>query len=290
MTAGDAEGYPRPGRRARRLFTLFAEHGFLIAVVVVSLLPLYMMLAASLQPRAAFVGDTLAPPGQVTFENYATIWSDLGFGRMFVNSALLSLGSAGLSSAVALGAAYALMRFRFRGRTLLFGVLIALMAIPAVVIIIPIFVFMSDLRWVDTYQSAILVEAGIIAPFSVILLYTYMRDLPAELFEAADVDGASRWTQFRRIAVPLSLPALATTTTIAAIYAWNDLLIPLILWPSDRLQTLMVGLATLGPGRTGVRDIPLLMAGVTISVLPLILVFLAGRRALIRGLVEGSNR
>jgi ABC-type glycerol-3-phosphate transport system permease component len=117
-----------------------------------------------------------------------------------------------------------------------------------------------------------------------------MRDLPDELFEAAEVDGASRWRQFVEIALPMSVPALVTTMVICAMYAWNELLIPLIFWQTEQLATLMVGLAVLAPGRSGAQDIPLLMAGVTISVLPLAVAFLIGRKALVRGLVEGGER
>jgi ABC-type glycerol-3-phosphate transport system permease component len=149
---------------------------------------------------------------------------------------------------------------------------------------------MSDLGLVNERSSAILAEAGLLLPFAIFLLYSYMRDLPVELFEAADVDGASRWRQFLEIALPLSRPALATTFVVSAIYAWNDLLIPLVLWQTEQLTTLMVGLALLGPGRSGTQDVPLLMAGVTISIAPLLLVFLVARKSLVRGLTEGGGR
>ena len=188
------------------------------------------------------------------------------------------------------GSAYGFTRFRFAGRAVLLAATIGMMAIPAIVVVVPLFILMSDLGLVNERSSAILAETGLLLPFAVFLLYSFMRDLPAELFEAADVDGASRWRQFAEIALPLSRPALATTFVVSAIYAWNDLLIPLVLWQTEQLTTLMVGLALLGPSRAGTQSVPLLMAGVTISVLPLLVAVAIARRGLVRGLAEGGDR
>lgn len=275
---------------SRRLLARISAHGLLLAVALVCVFPLYVMLVASFERASDFDSGDLLPSGAPTFDNYAQVWTDLGFDRMVFNSAVLSLSSAAIATLLAAAAAYGFTCFRFAGRGLLLAGVIATMAIPAIVVIVPLYVVMSDLGLVNRLGSGIVAEAGLLLPFAVFLVYSYMRDLPAELFEAADVDGASRWRQFVEIALPLSRPALATTFAVSAIYAWNDLLIPLVMWQTEQLATLMVGLATLGPGRTGAQDVPLLMAGVTISVLPLIVVFLAARGALVRGLVEGSDR
>lgn len=280
----------RPGGRWRALALRVSEHGFLLAVALVCVLPLYVMAIASLQRASDFDGVTWLPSLHPTLANYSEVWSELGFDRMFLNSALLSLSSALIATLLAAGAAYGFTRFRFAGRTLLLAATIGMMAIPAIVVVVPLFILMSDLGLVNERSSAILAEAGLLLPFAVFLLYSFMRDLPAELFEAAEVDGASGWRQFAEIALPLSRPALATTFVVSAIYAWNDLLIPLVLWQTEQLTTLMVGLALLGPSRAGTQNVPLLMAGVTISILPLLIAFLVARRGLVRGLVEGGER
>lgn len=281
---------PRRRSAVRRLAASAGEHGFLLAVAFVSVFPLYVMLVASFQRSTSFSGAALLPTLHPTFDNYTQVWSELGFDRMFVNSVVLSLSSAAIATLLAAGAAYGFTRFRFAGRNALLVGIVATMAIPPIVVIVPLFVVMSDLRLVNELSSAILVEVGLNIPFATFLLFTYMKDLPVELFESAEVDGASRWRQFVEIALPVSLPALATTMVVCAMYAWNELLIPLVFWQTEQLTTLMVGLAILGPGRSGAQDVPLLMAGVTISVAPLILAFLIGRRALVRGLVEGGER
>jgi raffinose/stachyose/melibiose transport system permease protein len=277
-------------RAARRLLARAGEHGFLLVVALISLFPLYVMLVASFQRATSFGGSALLPTLDPTFDNYAEVWNELGFDRMFVNSTILSLSSAAIATLLAAGAAYGFTRFRFAGRGALLVAIVATMAIPPIVVIVPLFVMMSDLGLANRMSSAIVVEAGLNVPFATFLLFTYMRELPTELFEAAEVDGASRWRQFVEIALPMSVPALVTTMVVCAMYAWNELLIPLVLWQTEQLTTLMVGLALLGPGRSGAQDVPLLMAGVTISVAPLVLAFLIGRRALVRGIVEGGER
>jgi ABC-type glycerol-3-phosphate transport system permease component len=284
-------GHRSPRRRTlSRAAARVSEHAFLIAVAFICAFPLYVMTIASFERARDFDGASLLPTFPLTLDNYTGAWNDLGFDRMFVNSTVLSLSSAAIATLLAAAAAYGFTRFRFAGRGVLLAGIVGMMAIPAIVVIVPLFVMMSDLGLVNRMGSAILAEAGLLLPFAIFLLYSYMRDLPRELFEAADVDGASRWRQFVEIALPLSRPALVTTMVVSAIYAWNDLLIPLVLWQTEQLTTLMVGLALLGPGRSGVRDVPLLMAGVVISILPLFVAYLIGRKGLIRGLTEGGER
>lgn len=274
----------------RGALAAIADHGFLLALAAVCLLPLYVMLVASFERATDFDGAALLPSLSPTLENYRAVWTELGFDRMFVNSTVLSLSSAAIATSLAAGAAFGFVRLRFAGRGLLLAGVIATMAIPAIVVIVPLSVVMTELGLVDRLPSAILAEAGLLLPFAIFLLYTYMRDLPVELFEAAEVDGASRRRQFFEIALPLARPALATTFLVSAIYAWNDLLIPLVLWQAEALTTLMVGLALLGPSRAGTQNVPLLMAGATISILPLAAAFALARRAIVRGLVEGGER
>lgn len=283
-------GIPRRGSLRRRVLILCAEHATLLIVVLVSLFPLYLMFIASLTPTADFSGSSLLPPGNPTFAAYARAWNDLGFDTMFVNSTILSLASGIGTTAIAAGAAYGFTRFRFAGRAVLLAAMIGMMAIPAVAIIVPLFILMAQINWVNTYQGGIIAEIALLLPLSVFLLYSFMKDLPSELFEAAAVDGASTWRQFWEIALPMARPAIVTSLVISVIYAWNDLLIPLVLWQSSQLQTLMVGLSALGPGRSGARDIPTLMAGVTISIAPLLVLFIFARRAIVAGLVEGADR
>ena len=264
------------------------EHAFVGTVAVVALAPFYVMLSVSMQRPTALLRSLPLVPNELSLTNYIEAWNDLGFDAMFRNSVILTLGSTLLAVVVATAAAFGLSRFDFAGRKLTLVVVAGSMAVPPIVIILPVFLLMSQWGWVNTYPSAILVEAGLLFPFATFVMYGFMRDHPKELYEAASIDGAGSVQQFLHVAIPISGPALVTTFLISAIFAWNDLLVPLILWQTQRLQTLMVGLATLGPGRTGLRSVPLLMAGVVISVAPLIVLFVLTRRLLVKGLTEGA--
>lgn len=278
------------GRTLRGRALLSCEHLVLAVLAVVSLLPLYLMMSASLQDVASFDVDTLAPPDNLTLQNYWRALTDLGFGNMLLNSTILSSGTALVAVCLGVMAAFGFTLLPPKGSRSALLLLIMLMALPPVAIIIPVFQLMARVDWLNTFQGGILVESAIILPFTVFLIYSSMRDLPVEVFDAARADGASERQVLWHISLPLVRPALFTAGSIAAIVAWNDLLVPLIMWPSQRLQTLMVGLAILGPSRSGIRDVPLLMAGVAISVVPLLVLYALARRQLKSGLLEGSYR
>ena len=277
--------------RPRTPVIAVVQQVLILVLVFASIAPLVVALITSFYPSDGFTSGRIVPPfADGTLDNYFRAWNDLGFDNMFKNSSILTIASAIAVMAIASVAAYGLTRFSFIGRGQVLGGLIVGIAIPPIVIIIPLFLTMTTLNMVNHLYSAILVEIGLLLPFAVFLMYTFMRDLPQDLFDAAALDGAGHWRQFWHIALPLSRSGLVAMGVIVAIFAWNDLLIPLIFWQKESLETLMAGLATLGPGRTSARAVPLLMAGVSISIIPLIVLFLGSRRALVRGLTEGSVR
>lgn len=278
----------RTGSSKGRVLVGSLEQLMLIVAAALSTLPIYAMLTASFKPREEFVLGSLDLPSTWTFENYSRAWGDLGFARMFFNSLVFSLLSAAIVTVIAALAAFAFAKLRFPGRRILLIGTIALMAIPAIVVIAPLFKLLSDLRMINSMPSAIIVEVGILVPFAIYLMFSYLRSLPDDLFKAAAVDGARSWQQFIYIVIPTTRPALATTAVTCAVFAWNDLLIPLIFWPLEDQQVLMVGLADIAPGRGAAIDIPLVMAAATISIAPLMFLFIVAQRAFIRGLVEGG--
>jgi ABC-type glycerol-3-phosphate transport system permease component len=267
-----------------------SEQLLMVIVAFVSFAPLYVMLVTSFKTTAEFRANfaSVAPPESWTFEKFTEAWSGLQFSVLIQNSLILSLISALLTTTIAAFGGFALARMRFLGRRLMLIGSVTLMAVPAIVIIVPLFSLFSKLGIINTYPSAIIAEVGINVPFAVYLTYTFMREIPNELFLASEVDGASWVRQLIWVALPLSRPILVTVAVVTGIYVWNDLLVPLILWQSEPLQTLMVGLANLAPGRVGSPDIPLIMAGVCISVLPIALLFVVAQRVFVRGLVEGG--
>ena len=203
-----------------------------------------------------------------------------------VNSAVLTLGAVVFSTAVAAFAAFAIARMRFRGRDVLLTVNVALLVVPPVVMLIPLFVLFTQLSLVSTYQGAILIYAGLVTPFSVYMLTNFFRSIPNELIESAVTDGASNLRILGRIVLPLSVPALVTLVLVNSLFVWNELLIALVFLPSDELKTLMVGL-TVFRSRFNL-DVPVTMAGMVLSSLPMVVLYLFGQRFFIRGLTAGA--
>jgi ABC-type glycerol-3-phosphate transport system permease component len=281
---------PRSGTRTIRVAIQALQHLAMLAASFVAVAPLYLMVVTSLKTTEEFSANSasIAPPKDVTFEKYAEAWTDLDFSLLMQNSLVLSLVTAAVTTCVSALAAFALAQIDFKGRRILLVLTISLMSVPAIVVVVPLFKLFTSLGLLNAYPSAIVAEIGISIPFGVYLAYTFMREIPRELFLAAAVDGASRLRQLVSVALPLSRPVLTTIALVTGVFAWNDLLIPLVLWQSEELQVLMVGLANLAPGRAGAVDIPLAMAGVSMSVLPIVALFLVAQRAFVRGLVEGG--
>jgi ABC-type glycerol-3-phosphate transport system permease component len=160
--------------------------------------------------------------------------------------------------------------------------------IPLQSIIIPEFVIISQLGLVNQFQGAIVVYAALGAPFATYLMTTYYRGLPSELVEASIMDGASYWQIFRKVMLPLSLPAITTVAVLQVIQIWGDLLVGLLFLQTPAVRTITVGLATLQSSR--MVNVPALMAGSLVSALPAIVVFLIFQRHLITGLTMGVNK
>jgi ABC-type glycerol-3-phosphate transport system permease component len=281
---------PRTGSALARRAVRLVEQLFMVTIALISMLPLYAMLITSFKTTEQFNEHpgSLLPPSHLSFTNYAEAWTELGFSTMLQNSLILSIVSAVGTTSIATTAGFAMSRLRFRGRRAILIAMIAFMSVPVIAVIVPLFVLMNSWGILNTYLAAPLAEIGLVLPFATYLVYTFMREMPSELFQAAAVDGASTMRQFFHVALPLSRPVIITVALITGIFAWNDLLVPLVLWQSPDLQVLMVGLANLAPGHTGAVDVPLLMAGVSISILPVIALFLAARRFFIEGFVTGS--
>jgi multiple sugar transport system permease protein len=178
-------------------------------------------------------------------------------------------------------AAYAFARIKFRGSGALFMVYLTTLMVPFQVTIVPLFVEMKYLHFVNSYPG--LIVPSIASAYGTFLLRQAFLSLPAELEEAAFVDGASHWTVFTRIALPLVRPSLATFAVLSFIASWNSFLWPLVIISSQNLMTLPVGLSNLQGEHLTAWN--LVMAGATISVLPILLVYLVAQKQIVRGFV-----
>ena len=203
-------------------------------------------------------------------------------GRAFLNSAIISVGTVILVVLTSAMAAYPLARMRFRGRNLIFAVLVGSLMIPNAVVLVPQYILTQRLGWLSTYQGLIVPEAAMTFAFGVFLLRQFFLTMPAELEDAARIDGAGRWRIFTRILLPLSQPALGALAIFAFRSAWNDFLWPLIAVNKPEMFPLPVALALLRGAYSSESYGPI-MAGATLSALPLLVVFLVANRRIIEG-------
>jgi ABC-type glycerol-3-phosphate transport system permease component len=273
---------------ARRFLSPAAlfKQALMLSMAIAAIYPVYYMVETSLKTRQAWTADQFGLPIPPSLENYITLLEDGRIPIWFMNSVIVTTASVVVATVVATLAAFAIARLRFRGRTVLLRLLVALMVIPPAVLILPLFLGMQPLGLTNTYQGVILIYAGMLIPFSVYMLSSFFRTLPAELFEAARIDGASTLRILRSIVVPLSGPGFITLIVVNAMWVWNELLVALVFLQDDKLRTLMAGLTTLR-SRYAVNE-PLVMAGMFLGALPILLLFLFGQRFFVRGLVAGA--
>ena len=276
----------RPGRKPIKLGDIFSFSILTIAAILV-MLPLLWMFSTSLRPTSeSFQLPPQWLPTQFRFENYlAPFESSVPFVDLFFNSMKITL-------AVTLGqlvtcslAGYAFARLRFWGRDFLFLLLLASLMVPGQVTIIPIFLLMRDLGLIDNHLAIIL--PGLISAFGVFLMRQFFKQMPQELFDAARVDGAGHIRSFMQIALPLAGPALATLGIITFNAIWNSYFLPLIFLNSWHKMTLPQGIALL-TGYMGSGNPSVVMAAVTMAILPVLIVFILAQRWIIEALTRSG--
>ena len=254
----------------------------LILLALMMIIPFIWMLGTSLKTQEYILKTPpQIIPDPVNFASYSDLVDLMPVGRMFMNSLLVALvGTAGqvLVSAMA---AYAFARMQWRGRNMFFMLYLATMMVPSQVTLIPQFILIRQLGWVNSYQGLIL--PGIFSAFGTFLLRQFFLGLPRELEEAAVIDGANHLTIFWRIILPLSKPALGTLSVFSFMALWNSYLWPLFVARQELYMTLPVGLAALQGGPRALTQWNLVMGGAVITVLPILTVYLFAQKAFVQG-------
>jgi raffinose/stachyose/melibiose transport system permease protein/xylobiose transport system permease protein len=264
--------------------------GGLASVVwlVIVAVPLYYLVASSLRPSSEYLtAGPLSIPHHPSAANYSTVLSS-GFTRYLVNNILVTASCVVLVAGLALPAAYAIVRSRSRFVEVGFTVMLMGLAIPAQATIVPIYLMITRMHLYDSLTAIILPTSAFSLPVSILVLTGTLRDIPGELYEAMNLDGATAWTALRNLVLPLTRPALVTVGIFTSLGAWNGFLFPLILTQSDSKRVLTLGLWNF-QGEHG-ADTPAIMAAVTLSMLPLLVLYLIGRRHLLNGLTAGFGK
>lgn len=253
----------------------------LVVVAAFVVFPFLWMLLTSFKSQQdifSFPGDLL--PQSWSFDGYRKIWSELPFARLFLNSVIFAGGATVLAVFFDSLAAFALARLNFPGKTVAFYIVIATLMVPYQITLIPLFQTVFDLHWLDTYQGLILPRAA--SAFGIFLLRQFFVSVPRDLDAAARIDGASEWRVYWQIMLPLARPALATLAVFEFMNNWNDFLWPLVITSDVNMRTIPAGL-TLFSGQF-VVDHAVLMAGATISLLPLAIVFFLAQKYFVQGI------
>jgi ABC-type glycerol-3-phosphate transport system permease component len=273
--------------------TLRSEHAIKLGVYLVlaaisafMVFPFVWMLVSSLKPFEEIFAGTHFLPQHWTFHNFSSFFHQTNAWRAIWNSFYIATSSTLLSLFLCALGGYAFAKFSFPGRNFLFAFVIATLAVPFAVIVVPLFVMMRNtFHWIDTPWPLIVPWAA--NAFGIFFMRQYMLSIPDEILDAGRVDGASEPRIFLRIVLPVCKPALISLGIIVFIASWNNFLWPLVVLPSPSHWTLPLVLRSLQgpPGRT---PYDVLMAGSVVSTLPLVIGFLVFQRRLVSGIMAGT--
>ena len=272
------------GTQRRARFMSWLAFGVLIVAAILWLIPLLWAVDTALKPEAqtTTVPITWIPEGGFTFESFWQVLTAGGLVRWYWNSALTSSIITAAVLLLTSLAAFGLSRVPFRGRTVVFWVIIAGLMIPPQILIVPLFMEMDALGFVDTYQGIILPQ--IASPLGVFIFKQFFDGIPADLEEAAIVDGASRLRVYWQVWMPLARPAIAAVGIFTFVLSWNNFIWPFVVVTNTNMMTIPVGLATV-QSSYGLRYADI-MASAVLGGLPLLIVFLFFQRQIVQGIAS----
>ena len=251
--------------------------------------PFYWMIVASLKPLILLAVNPLdlwLSPGELTLRAYKEVWFQFQFGRYFINSMYVSAFTVLLTVTLATLAAYTIARLRFRGRIFLSRSILIIYMFPAIVIAVPMYALYTKFGLRNDLHGLVLIYLAQTLPVAIYMLHSYFKTLPPDLEEAALIDGCSRLGVIWRVTVPLSLPAMATVALYTFMIAWNEFLFAFLFLDSPSKFTLSRGIVQIADNINVSQQ--LLMAAAVIATVPIIGLFLALERHLVRGLTAGG--
>ena len=257
-----------------------------VALILVTAFPFYWAIVSSFTPESRLYQSPSLIPGTLVLDHYRALFAERAFWIPIRNSLIVAGTTTAFCVTVGALCAYALARLRFRGKVFLLGLILAVSMFPQISVVSPLFLLLRALHLINTYPGLILPYLTFAMPLTVWLLVGIFRQLPAELEEAAMVDGASRLRTFREVVVPLALPGIATTGILTFVYSWNEFLFALSFTLGPERQTVPVAIALL----RGQYQVPWgqILAGSIIATTPVALLVLAFQRRIVQGLTAGA--
>ena len=261
-------------------------HIFLFTIAISCVFPLLWMIGSSLKTQSTIFSDVSLIPRQMHWENYYIAWKEGGFGRYFINSIFYTTAVVIGIIVVSSLAAYAFSRFNFQGKNLMFYAFMAAMMIPIPGSFVPLYVLLNKLHLRNTQLGYILCMINVGLSTSIFLFKTFFDKMPRELEDAARIDGCTKFGIWWNVALPLAKPVLAVVVVFNALNVWNEYLLALLIFDSRSLMPLQVALMTF-QGEYITRY-HLLMAGLTITAIPIIIVYCLMQKYIVKGVTQGA--
>ncbi len=260
----------------------------MLAVGVLTVYPLYFIIITAFKTRAEYLDNRFLPPSDPTLENFRRAFRDGELLTWIGNSVMITIASVVVSTVGRCACRVPARPCQLSWATRVLQSHVALMVVPPVVLVVPLFLFFVDLGLINSRLSVIIIYAGLLVPFSVFLLVNFFATIPRSLEDAARIDGARRLRTLWSLILPLSAPAMVTIVVVNAVWVWNELLIALVFLQDNSARTLTAGL-TFFQGRF-LSDQPLVMTGALIAAVPMLVLYLVGQRFFIRGLTAGFGK
>lgn len=269
-----------------RWHNTYLSYVVLLLLLIPTLFPIFVMLSISFKDFFQYTGAPLAPTWPLHWENYKAAWDVMA--RYYLNNLIVIGAATAISLAVGSLAAYALARYRFPGRQFVFFVILAVLAIPSVVILVPSFMLIVQLGILNTLWALILPYAAHLS-LVIFVLTTFFATLPEEMFEAARMDGAGHMTLYARLVLPLSWPIIGAMAIFQVWWMWNDYVWPSLVISDPVKRTVAQGLVTFTDALINVQPEPgQAMAASVLASVPLVILFLFSMRTFIAGITAGA--
>lgn len=271
--------------RLRRLAPNVARHAILLVSVVIFFGPFVWMLLTSFKSSSeALSFPPTFLPHEWRFDSYLRIFTVAPFGLYYLNSTIVTVLATFGQIVTSLAAGYAFARMRFRGRTVIFVVLLAALMVPFEVVFTPLVTLLSQLGWLNSYQGLIIPNVpSILGAF---LFRQFFLSFPTEIEDASRIDGAGIWRRLWSVMAPMARPMIGSFAILSFVYNWNNFFFQFLVTTKSRYYTVQVGLAQL-QGENNTTDFGLLMAGSTLAIIPVVIVFLIFQRQLVSAMSGG---
>lgn len=258
----------------------------LIAYGIVTIYPFFWLIISAFKTNEDFYNRPFGLPMNWQWENFTRAWESAKLGTAFMNSLIVSLGSLVVTLFIAALASFVLARFQFRRKGMIMAFFVVGMLIPIHSTLVPLFILMKQIKLLNTYWALILPYTAFALPTAIFVLSAYLMSIPKDIEEASFIDGTGVWGLFLKVILPMSLPALATVTILSFLHSWNDFSFALVFISKTSLKTLPLGIANFADGYQ--TDYGLTLAGMTISVIPTVIMYLIFQEQVMKGMTAGA--